>query len=172
MNSAGKEHTFNRGVMPNTDFTYEEFETFLASYYLTFKPLENGDEQDRVVFDSATAALNQLAQNQGVRLPVSVIYHCKSTEDEREFGPFTTPGMLLDSFRAFSSDFGVGIEPQTPDFEQRMILGRAVLSTLDKHGVIKAGFEKIGEKRYPVKIESKNAEFMSKPLQNLLKTNQ
>lgn len=165
-----QERKLNTGTMPDTDFRFEEFEGFLGSYYLALKPLNDGSKEDQADFHTATEALNQLAKSQGVQLPEA------STKKPRptlaEWGQpqaFKTPSALLDSFRSFFSDFGVGTKPNTPEFEQRLKLGRTVLSVLDRHGAIKAKFEETEGNKYPVGVQSQNFEIIFNPLQEVLK---
>ena len=76
--------------------------------------------------------------------------------------------MLLDTFRSFDSDFGIGTKPGTDDFEQRIKLTQTVLGVLARRGVIKARFEEQGGKRYPIGVGTYDQELMSKPLREIL----
>lgn len=160
---------FRTGEMPNTDFKYEEFEGFLASYYLSLLPLKDGDEQDKADFQSVVNALTALAQSQGVQTPeIASTQPRPTTEPWGQPEAYPTPSMLLDSFRAFYSDFGVGMEPQTPDGEQRIKLGQVILGVLDRHGVITTASIETEGKKY-TRITHRNQELLSKPLQEVLK---
>ena len=126
------EYTYqlNTGCMPSTDFRYEEFETFLASFYLTFLHLKDSKyEKSREMFRIINDELNRLAILQKVQIPEDTLENIR-TKDER-FQPrkFKDFWSVKDSFRAFVSDFRLvderGIEyddPATPAMHLHLIL--------------------------------------------------
>lgn len=88
----------NKGSMPNTDFTYEEFEGLLASYYLSLLPLHNsGDARDKQEFEAVLGILNGFAERHDVQKPEDTVAHTRPTSEKwgqpKEFGSCFT---LLD----------------------------------------------------------------------------
>ena len=73
---------FNTGTMPDTDFHYEAFEGLLASFYLSLSPLREGNEQDIADFQTATEALNKLAEGQGVQQPEAAVVQPRPTLED------------------------------------------------------------------------------------------
>jgi hypothetical protein len=162
--------TLKSGEMPHTDFRYEEFEGFLASYHLSLSTLATGGEQDKKDFQAIVEAINGIAERNGLQMPeVAATQPREPLEDWARPKAFSSAFMLIDSSRAFYSDFGVGMESGTPDSDDRLKLGRTIYGLLDRYGVIKARFgEKDGEKII-IGIESKNRDLMFKPLQEVLR---
>jgi hypothetical protein len=162
--------TLKSGEMPHTGFRYEEFEGFLVSYHLSLLPLATGDEQDKKDFQAITEAINGLAERNGLQVPeVAATQLREPLEDWERPKAFNSASMLIDSSRAFYSDFGVGMELDTPDYDDRLKLGRTIYGLLDRYGVIKARFWEIDGKKTIVGIESENRDLIRKPLQEVLR---
>lgn len=162
----------NSGHMPDTDFRYEEFEGLLGSYYLSLLPLQEGDEKDKGHFQQAVDALNGLARSQRVQLPAIALANPRPTEAEWGHAKaFSSPTMLLDSFRSFYSDFGVGTKPRTRDFVLRLTLAQTVLRVLERRGAIEAQYDMVnGEKTVPNGVKEYDRELSFKPLSEILST--
>ncbi len=69
------------GTMPRTDFTYEEFENLLASFYLTLLPLrDRNNTEDKADFETAVAILNGFAERHDLHKPEGAAKDPRSTK--------------------------------------------------------------------------------------------
>lgn len=146
----------NVGCMPRTDFTYEEFEGLLASYYLSLMPLrDSGDPIDKEDFEAAVTILDGFAERYDVQKPAEAVAHPrKTTEPWGQPKVFETCFTLLDMMSSFWRDFGVGADPKELDGQERHQLGRLLLSILHRRKIIRAKFSFINDKLVAVSLES------------------
>ena len=103
------------GVMPNTDYKYEELEAFFASYYLTFLHLKDSENEKRKeMFRIINDELTRLAISQKVQIPEDAVKN--SRVQDANFRPRKMESFLSvkDSFRAFMSDFCLVNENDVP----------------------------------------------------------
>lgn len=104
---------FKSGTMPDTDFTYEDFEGFLASYYLTYQHfIASGDEVKNKSFEKLAEILKRFAKRHGVQMPEDAILTMRAKEDwgkPKKLGSYFS---VKDSFNAFRTDFGLMYKPE------------------------------------------------------------
>ena len=145
-----------KGKMPNTDFTYEEFEDLLASYFLSLLPLcGSSNICDRRDFKAALRILNGFAKRHDVLRP-TVAAQCLRRAKNR-WGmskKFDSCFTLLDMMNSFWRDFGVGGNPKEIDERERCKLGRLLIGIMHRHGILKARFEVWRGKKIAVGVES------------------
>ncbi len=98
------------GCMPNTDFTYEDLESLLASYYLTYRHLEKSDEGNEINgFKILTEILEAFSSKYNLQTPQETLQNVRTTADW--FKPRKMSySVARDSFRSFYSDFGIADE--------------------------------------------------------------
>ncbi len=110
---------FATGCMPNTDFQYEEFEGFLASYYLTYFHFSTSSKKDEVSkFVELNEILTRFALRHNVQVPKDAVENVRAKEDWGQPHKHTYYFSVKDSFRAFLSDFGlIDKETDRPDIE-------------------------------------------------------
>lgn len=149
----------NKGCMPRTDFTYEEFEGLLASFYLSLLPMRSSArKRDAKEFKSVVSVLNGFAKRYGVQKPKDAIAHPRPTEHKWGRAQKLEANMMLDALSSFWRDFGIGADPKSFDGQERYRLGRLLLGILHRHGALKAKFDIKRGKRVAVGIESWNRE--------------
>jgi hypothetical protein len=103
-----KESTYASGEMPHTDFQYEEFEGFLASYYLTYLHLNESTDGDATAkFKAMYDTLVRFAERHKVQVPQEAIKNVRAKEEWGKPSKLTSYFMVKDSFNAFRTDFGL-----------------------------------------------------------------
>lgn len=143
----------NSGVMPNTDFRYEEFEGLLASLYLTLKPLENSGEVDKKDWQAVVEILNGFAERQTVQLPEKTAAEPRPTD--KTWGQpqiFKTCFSVWDMMGSFTRDFGIGFE-EGIDFHEIRHLCQIILAVFKRHDVAKLKIKTINGEERPYGIE-------------------
>ena len=128
----------NEGVMPNTDFTYEEFESMLASYYLTFKPLsESIKEDDARDWRSLTSIIDGFCERYKVQRPEEVLENPRTENDWSQAREFGSCWSTLDCMQSFWRDFGLGTGniKGTPDASALSQMGQLVPRILERYKI-------------------------------------
>ena len=97
------------GAMPRTDFTYEELENFLLSFYRSLKPYQDKTPKNHIYFGLAVLALNELADRHNVRQPAIADTEPRRTSEDWGKPQVWSQENLRHSLRAFYSDFGIGL---------------------------------------------------------------
>lgn len=156
------EQVLNTGVMPDTDFRYEEFEGLLGSYYLSLLPLKEGGEPDQADFEAVVGILNGFAERHGVQLPEKAAVQPRPTIEPwgqpEVFGSCFT---VVDMMGSFWRDFGVGMKNDSVDGQERLKLGRLVLGVLERHRAIEAVHEEIDGKQVAIGVKTQTPKFES-----------
>lgn len=108
------------GEMPNTDFTYEEFEGFLASYYLTYQHLLTSPDGNQIEgFRQVVEILTRLAKRHGVQTPQDAIKNVRAKKEWGKPKKINAYWSVKDSFNAFRTDFGlIANEEDRPDIKR------------------------------------------------------
>jgi len=106
---------YNEGKMPNTDFTYEEFEGLLANCYLSFTDKRVSRED----FKKATEILKGFAERKKVQPPENTLENPRVPRLRSYALNEGSYSEILDALGAFWHDFNVGGEPYTKDREER-----------------------------------------------------
>lgn len=124
-----------RGAMPNTDFTYQEFEGLLGSYYLTLEPLQHGSDQDKSDFTEIIALLDGLADRHSVQRPAAAGMHPRMTTYEWGQPKILSGFSVLDMLGSFTRDFGITgskDSQDTKDVGRLGVLLRAIVERKSK----------------------------------------
>jgi hypothetical protein len=115
------------GRMPNTGFTYEEFEGLLGSYYLTYVHFQESSKQKlRQAFENLNNVLTKLAEIYGVQKPVLAVKNVRSKKDWGVPKKFSSYFSVKDCLNSFYYDFGV---IQTSDEAEQEVYKLAELVT-------------------------------------------
>ncbi len=143
---------YKTGLMPHTDFSYEEFEGLLGSFHLSLLPLkESKKPEDQRDYQKAMQVLNSFAQRYGVQSPEDAVKNPRARESWGNASVLSN-WSLLDMMGSFWRDFGVGAEPKTLDQQERFELERTVLRVYDRYGIAQIGYEEHQGERIPVKV--------------------
>lgn len=142
------------GCMPDNDFTYEEFEGLLGSFYLTFLCLKKGDDEDKAAFQKVTEILNGFAESHHVRIPKEATGDPQPTEEAwGQPGEIGSCFSVLDSMSSFWRDFGLAADHgKTEEGLKQMLLGQCILGIFHKHKVVIAEFKEYEGVMVPVNI--------------------
>ena len=157
----------NSGQMPDTDFTYEEFEGLLASFYLTLLPLKDSqNKDDEADFEIAERILNGFADRLKIQKPEKAILSPRETKAVwGQPSTFKSSFVLVDMLGSFWRDFGVGATPNTKDCKERLKFARLILQILHKRQILVAEFERLNSGELaPIGISAWIPEKKLKPL--------
>lgn len=102
------ETIYASGDMPYTDFQYEEFEGFLACYYLTYLHFNKSDNGNKIVkFKDLCDILTLFAKRHHVQIPPDAIKNVRAKEEWGKPHKFKSYVSVKNSFHAFRTDFGL-----------------------------------------------------------------
>lgn len=108
MKTSTKEVPYASGSMPHTDFQYEEFEGFLACYYLTYLHfIESPDGNKIAKFKELFGILTNFAKRHNVQAPQEAIKNIRAKEEWGKPHKFESYFSVKDSLNAFRTDFGL-----------------------------------------------------------------
>ncbi len=99
---------FRSGYMPRTDFSYEDFEGLLGSYYLTYRHMEDSsDYKVQEAFKSFKKVLENLANMFNVQVPHLAIKNVRSRNKWGVPEKFESYFSVKDCIGSFYRDFGI-----------------------------------------------------------------
>ncbi len=161
--------------------TFEMFEAYLASYYLTLLPLRvSKDGEDRNSFNEAVKLLDGFAERYDVQKPAVAIGSPRVEKPRDMPNAFTSNYQLMSELWEFRATYWVGYHPGV-DLDEFMKLWMIVAQSLDRHKVISlrqmegrgAEFDILSEDKYnkqslaqivaKANTEAEIASFMSQP---------
>ncbi len=158
----------NTGQIPDNDRRYEDLEVMLGRFYVSLLPLKDGDARDQAHFNTAVSCLNGIARSRGIQLPEEAIVQPRTTlEEAGATAAFSSASSLIESLDSLYHEFGIGMQPRTPEFVQKFQLATTISSVLVRHGVIRAEFEDMEGEPEPVRVRKYSSDSLQLSLEEV-----